>query len=345
MKPITAVVTGIGAPVGVGVIKSLRAADLPIRIVGVDSEPLAQGLFRVDQPYLIPSARHNPDSYFEALVEVSKTEGADILFPSWEGELPMLSQRKTEFEERTGAVLPLNPDATLKALDKWLTTKVLEAFKVPVSNTVLPSDLDQLDDFQRNYPYPYIMKPRRSSGGKGLVLIHTKQELDFFSRYIPDPILQELLLPDNQEYTVGVFIQADGTSGGSLALRRSLVGGLSYRMESLPNHEACTIATEAAQAMGLIGAVNVQMRLTETGFKVFEINPRFSSTTCVRANFGFNEPELTIRHFVLGEKIVPPEVRPGICLRFWEEMYFPPEIKQAAERGEYHNPGRILSQF
>ncbi|KAB8321055.1 ATP-grasp domain-containing protein [Tolypothrix campylonemoides VB511288] len=345
MKPVTVVVTGVGAPVGVGIIKSLRASNMPLKIIGVDSEPLAQGLFRVDQAHLIPSARQNPDAYFEALVKISQSEGADILFSGWEGELPILAERKAEFEERTGTILPFAVDPTLKALDKWLTTKVLNAFGVPVPDTVLPIDLEELEDFRRNHAYPYIIKPRRSSGGKGLVVVHTDEELAFFSNYIPDPVVQELLLPDNQEYTVGLFIQTDGKPGGALALKRSLSGGLSYRMESDQNTEACDIAIQAAKAMGLIGAANVQMRLTSTGFKVFEINPRFSSATCVRANFGLNEPELTIRHFVLGEEISPPEIKGGICLRFWEEMYFPLLVKSTAEQGKYQCRGQIFSQF
>ncbi|MEC4812922.1 MAG: ATP-grasp domain-containing protein [Scytonema sp. PMC 1069.18] len=345
MKPITVVVTGVGAPVGVGIIKSLRASNLPLRIIGVDSEPLAQGLFRVDQAHLIPSARQNPDIYFNALVKISQMEGADILFSGWEGELLMLAERKTEFEERTSTTLPFASDATLKALDKWLTTKILNAFGVPVPDTVLPIDWAQLEDFRHNHAYPYIMKPRRSSGGKGMVLVHTDQELAFFSQYISDPVVQEQLLPDDKEYTVGVFIQTDGKPSGALALKRSLSGGLSYRMESDRNTDACDIAIQAAKAMGLVGAVNVQMRLTANGFKVFEINPRFSSATCVRANFGFNEPELTIRHFVLGEEISPPDVQEGICLRFWEEIYFPLEVKSTAQLGKYQCRGQILSQF
>ncbi|HEY9661157.1 MAG TPA: ATP-grasp domain-containing protein, partial [Allocoleopsis sp.] len=184
---------------------------------------------------------------------------------------------------------------------------------------------------------------------KGLVMIHNDRELAFFSDYISDAIIQEQLLPDDQEYTVGVVLRKDGKSVGSLALKRSLLGGLSYRMESNPHDvvckDACTVAIQAAQAMGVIGAVNVQMRLTATGFKVFEINPRFSSATCIRANFRFNEPELVIRHFVLGEEVVPPIAQAGICLRFWEEIYLPLEAKQAAQQGKYSDRGQILNQF
>jgi carbamoyl-phosphate synthase large subunit len=345
MELITVIVTGVGAPVGVGTIKSLRASPLPLRIVGVDSEPLAQGLFRVDRAHLIPSARQDPDAYYEALVKTSQGEGADILFSGWEGELPLLAERKADFEERTGTILPLAPDATLKALDKWLTVKVLKDCGIPVPDTVVPSEQEQLAAFQQKHAYPYIVKPRHGSGGRGLFLVNSDEEFSFFCRYVPNPIVQEQLLPDDREYTVGVFLQEDGEPVGALALKRSLSGGLSYRMESDRNVEACNVAIQAAEALGSIGPVNVQMRLTSSGFRVFEINPRCSSATCVRANFGFNEPELAIRHFVLKETLSPPSVRPGICLRFWEELYLPVDAKLHAQQGEFANRGQIFELF
>ena len=345
MKPVTALVTGVGAALGISIIKALRASGLPVRVVGVDSESLAQGLFRVDRAHLIPSAREDANKYFEALVNVSRAENAQILFSGWEGELLLLADRKAEFEERTGAVLPLAPAATKAALDKWLTIKILSAAGVPVPDTVLPNDQEQLEAFRRKHAYPYLMKRRRGWGGQGLVLVHTDEELAFFSRYIPDPVIQEYLLPADREYTVGVFLLGDGKPAGVLALKRTMASGLSYRMESNQNPDVCKVAAQASVALGLIGPVNVQMRLTPAGAKVFEVNPRCSSATCVRARFGLNEPEMAIRRFVLGEDLPPPTVHEGICLRFWEEIYLPIEVKTAAQQGHYLCQGQIGGEF
>ncbi len=345
MKPVTVLVTGVGAPVGVSIIKALRASNLLVKVVGVDSEPLAQGLFRVDRAHLVPSAREDANAYFESLVKVSRAENAEILFSGWEGELPLLAERKAEFEERTGAVLPLAPTATQTALDKWLSIKMLSAAGVPVPDTVLPTDHEQLEAFRRQHAYPYVVKPRRGSGGQGLVMVHTDEELAFFSRYTPDPVVQEQLLPADREYTVGVFLLKSGKPAGVLALKRTLAGGLSYRMESNHNPDACRIAAQAAAALGLVGPVNVQMRLTAAGPKVFEVNPRCSTSTCVRAHFGLNEPEMAIRHFVLGEDLTPPAVHQGICLRFWEEIYLPVEVKTAAQQGHYLCQGQNGGEF
>ena len=44
-------------------------------------------------------------------------------------------------------------------------------------------------------------------------------------------------------------------------------------------------ATSVVQQLGIVGPCNVQLRLTDRGAIPFEINPRFSGTTGMRANF------------------------------------------------------------
>jgi carbamoyl-phosphate synthase large subunit len=53
-------------------------------------------------------------------------------------------------------------------------------------------------------------------------------------------------------------------------------------------------AEAIAQALGSVGPLNIQGRLDSGEFVPFEINPRFSGTTPMRAMAGFNEPELLI---------------------------------------------------
>lgn len=332
MSNVTAVVTGVGAAVGISIIKALRMASLPVRIVGVDAEPLAPGLFQADAGHRAPSCRQDPDAYFEWLVALCRREEALILFPGWEGELPLLCERKAEFEERTGTLLPCRPGAVAAALDKWQTVQALNAAGVGAPDSVLPSDAAALAAFRRRHDPPYIIKPRRGWGGQNLFVLHTEAELDFFRRYVPDPVLQERLGGADREYTVGVFLREDGRPDGVLPLRRTLVGGLSYRMESDANAEAADAAARAATALGLVGPVNVQLRLTEAGARVFEVNPRCSTSTCVRARFGLNEPERAIRRFVLGQELAPVSIERGWCLRYWEEQYLTgPDTAQAQD--------------
>ncbi|HLN64700.1 MAG TPA: hypothetical protein VK464_24520, partial [Symbiobacteriaceae bacterium] len=168
MSSVTAVVTGVGAAVGISIIKALRMASLPVRILGVDAEPLAPGLFLADTGCRAPSCRQDPDAYFEWLVALCRRESAQILFPGWEGELPLLCDRKAEFEERTGTLLPFRPAAVATALDKWQTVQALAAAGVGAPDSVLPSDAAALAAFRERHDFPYVIKPRRGWGGQNL---------------------------------------------------------------------------------------------------------------------------------------------------------------------------------
>ena len=42
-----------------------------------------------------------------------------------------------------------------------------------------------------------------------------------------------------------------------------------------------------AAGMNLYGSINIQLRITDKGPRIFEINPRFSSTVLMRHRIGF----------------------------------------------------------
>ena len=78
-----------------------------------------------------------------------------------------------------------------------------------------------------------------------------------------------------------------------------------------------------AQALGVEGACNFQFRIVDGQPLVFEINPRFSGTSGIRYLYGFNDPEMAFEHACLGQTIVQPEVRPGVVMRYWNEIHVP----------------------
>ena len=85
-----------------------------------------------------------------------------------------------------------------------------------------------------------------------------------------------------------------------------------------------TLTRDVFESFDLWGPTNIQLRKTEAGPRIFEVNPRFSSSAVMRAHFGFNEAELCLRDVVLGEPLAPPVIRPGHALRYWDEIYVEP---------------------
>ncbi|MCL5069239.1 MAG: ATP-grasp domain-containing protein, partial [Thaumarchaeota archaeon] len=82
-------------------------------------------------------------------------------------------------------------------------------------------------------------------------------------------------------------------------------------------------AEEAALKLGSKGPINIQGRFHEDKLKIFEINPRFSASTPMRAVAGVNEADIVFRNLVLHEKIKVESYRHLVCLRYWNEVYVP----------------------
>ena len=64
-----------------------------------------------------------------------------------------------------------------------------------------------------------------------------------------------------------------------------------------------------ADALELRGSINVQLRITNAGPRIFEINPRFSSTVLMRHRLGFQDLIWSIRDLMGYEiEIFSPKV-------------------------------------
>jgi carbamoyl-phosphate synthase large subunit len=104
----------------------------------------------------------------------------------------------------------------------------------------------------------------------------------------PDDVWQELLLPDDQEYTCGVYRTRRGEVR-AMAIRRIWRYGKTVAGEVIEQAEIERYLTLIAERLELLGSINVQLRLTERGPIAFEINPRFSGTVVFRHLLGFED--------------------------------------------------------
>ena len=85
-----------------------------------------------------------------------------------------------------------------------------------------------------------------------------------------------------------------------------------------------TTAEKIAEALGSIGPLNIQGRWNGSQFIPFEINPRFSGTTPMRALAGFNEPERMIEEWLgIKQEENHAKVRLGMCIRGLTEYFTP----------------------
>lgn len=324
-RELTVLVTGVGAPVAVSVFKALRQATMKLRIVGTDANPLSVGLYRADKAYVLPRVTIDEDTYRDRLAEICRAENVAMVCFGSEIEMRRVAPHLDDFERQSGARLILNAPAILETfMDKWETVSLLKAKGLPVPDSVLTTDPAALKAFLSRHTFPLILKPRHSSGSKNVFFVHSVRELEFFSRYVLEPVVQEYLLPDDEEYTVGVYKSRRFGYVGQIVLRRVISAGVTYKAEVVRDEGIESVCRAVVESFDVWGPINVQLRKTADGVRIFEINLRFSSSAVMRAHFGFNEPDMCVRDVVLEERPPRPVIRAGSVLRYWDEVYLEP---------------------
>jgi carbamoyl-phosphate synthase large subunit len=317
-------VTGAGSVYGLGILRALKASVLPIKTIAIDTNPYSLGLYFADKSFIAPRAA-DEESYYMFIENLCKDHQIKAIFIGSTAELPFYSKNRESLETSTGAKVFVNsPEAIELCTDKWLTMCHLSrcGFQIPESFRY-PEDAGMLSSFIESAGFPLIVKPRFGRGSVGVVLVKDKQQLLENIKGKESLIIQEYLTDEEQEFTVGICINQKGKVISKIALRRYLMEGVSIAAVSDAYHHIADYCAVVASTLGAYGAINIQLRLKDGKPVIFEINPRFSSSTGMRLLFGINEPESLIRSEVLCQEVIPGCAATGLVLRQYTDYYFP----------------------
>ena len=268
-------VSGIGGDIGFGIARVLKEWGIFSRLYGIDIHSDHSGSFILDECAVAPRANEN--YYIPWLSNYISENQIDVFIPTSEAEISVLAL--AGIDKISGAMIIRNKNFTIqKSLDKYKCLSYLASCGIPVPNHGLVGD-----DLPSSYPI--IVKPRSGQGSKGITLIRNAEAL---ANSRPGLVWQSYLLPDDQEYTCPVYCSAK-TGTHVLVMRRKLVGGLTGSGVVVDNSEIEKYVRRIAESVQLEGAINIQLRLTESGPLLFEINPRLSSTVVFRDKMGFTD--------------------------------------------------------
>ena len=296
----TLLITAIGGDIAQGIAQIVRSAYPDWRLVGIDMHERHGGALYVDK-YIAGRPASDPD-YLEWLADIVMRESIDICFPTAEAELLRLAQEACT--EVGGAILLMPPfEAIRVGTDKLETAAFVAGLGLPAPWTIAAEVADDSTHF------PCIFKPRRGAGSKGVFVCDTLEDARFFAARFPRAVLQELLLPADAEITCAVY-RTGGQQTLVLQLLRQLVGGLSGWVEVVDDPRITVQCVALAEALDLRGGINVQLRLTSDGPRIFEINPRFSSTSLLRHRMGFTDVVWALEE-CHGRAITPFQPAPG----------------------------------
>ena len=304
-------------------------------------------MYRGDRGILVPEA--TATDYIDRLISAAKKEGVTAIFVGSDEELVPITRSRHQIEEETGAAVIVNPpEVLLAAGDKWETFVTLRNLGLPHAKSALPEGMDA---FIRENAFPLVIKPREGHGSIGFHVVNDREGAQEAISVIQQmgwhPLLQEFLGDGDQEFTTGVVVDARGEDVmASVAMRRTLRGGQTYKAFVDDFKDARRSAEEIAMKLGCRGPLNVQARMVEDQLKVFELNPRISASCPIRAVAGVNEPDILYSNAVLGERIRVSSYEKIACFRYWNEVYVPLHaVEETAHEGETNGAESLVPDY
>lgn len=168
-------------------------------IYGVDISLTAPALYFCDKQFIVPKI--SDANYIPTLLEICKCENINILIPTIDTDLMLLSEHKSEFENIGTKVLVSAPDKIKVCRDKRLTG---DFFKQCGLNA--PPTTDDIKFY--NCDFPAFIKPKDGSSSINAYKVEDFKSLEMYSKQIPDYIIQPFI--SGIEFTVDIFCSFAG---------------------------------------------------------------------------------------------------------------------------------------
>jgi carbamoyl-phosphate synthase large subunit len=261
---------------------AIENLELKGKIIAGDCSDLAPALYFADEKIILP--RVDSGKYINAIIDVCKEFSVDLVVPTIDTELLLLSEYKKEIELKGKCKLLISSNKVIEICrDKILTQKYLEDKGFGIPKMFSYEDIVDED-------FPLFIKPKSGSSSIDAYKLESMSDLNNYIKMVNDPIIQEFA--EGEEYTVDVFVDFDGniitivprlriaTRSGEIAKGRIVKDPLIINDVKILINE-----------LKPIGHITVQLMKTSDGIKYIEINPRFGGGAPMSIDSGANSCE------------------------------------------------------
>lgn len=312
-------VSGASGIVGYGILRSLKKPENQLRLIGTSiyGDSVAEGFCDIFEQAPLT----NSDTYLAWLLQIIKKHSIDFVIPGIEADMYKWVNHIPEIAETGATILLNNTDLVLLCKDKWEFYQSLSEFKSPyVIESALVEDFDAL---AAQFGLPFLLKPRRGYGSKGIIIVESKSIFLAHSHDLPGLIAQPIIGNADEEFTTSAFCDGKGGYYCYMTLRRKLSrDGFTEKAEVVTLEGIEGALADLCSFYKPVGPTNFQFRKQDGVLKLLEINPRISSSTSIRAAFGYNESQMAVEYYLENKKPVQPLIRPGKAVRFVEDFIF-----------------------
>ena len=297
---------------------AFKGLGLSGRIVTTDIHGLAPALYLGDTQYILPRSRD--PGFLKQFLALCQRENVSLVIPLIDPDLVVLARNRQAIES-TGTRVLLSDQRVIEICgDKQRAASFLKKNGFPT-----PAVFSLREAKQRGFPL--FIKPRYGSASLNAYKIDTLEQLEFFVRYVPDPVIQEYI--DGEEITTDVFSDWSGKPIIAVPRKRLKVraGEVSIgRVERNPELEG--LCVEIAMQLGTVGPINIQAIQSKNSFYITEINPRFGGGCPLSIAAGAPLAKwvilMALQHPIPDKS---PSLQDGLTMMRFDDSFFYPSRK------------------
>jgi len=241
------------------------------------------------------SPRIMEEEYIPFLLEICKKEKVDLVIPTIDTDLKILSEKKEEFAKVSTKALVSAIDKIDLCRNKNFTAEYFLSLGLSAPKTFNSAD-------KYNLEFPAFIKPKDGSSSINAYKVEGEEQLFQLANKLKDYVVQPFI--EGEEYTVDVF--CDFLGNPILITPRKRIA---VRAGEVIKTEICQIDDIIEEIKILVkdfrpyGPITVQLIRDKNGRNWYiEINPRFGGGVPCSIMAGANSP-LCLLKLLLGEKI------------------------------------------
>ena len=311
-----------GAAHAMAIAECLKQSGYSVAVMCDDTNEYGYHTKFVDERFLGPDSHE--ENYAEFMLDFLTHNHFDVLIPTSDKSAEFISFHKAELSSLTGVLMPERAIFE-KGYDKNSLMKVCKENGYPHPLTVDMSEVDGFeDDSLVHFPYPGLLKPNLTSGGRGMTLVNSLDELksvypNIHSQY-GSCHLQQFIKPGGKQIKVQVMTDSKADMIYSSVIWKQryypVNGGSSCCNVTIENPEIAKTCGQVLKTIGWVGFADFDLiENPDTGeLLIMEINPRIPA--CIRSAFKSGMDFATmIADTTLGLPLRQYEYQPGKRLR------------------------------
>lgn len=288
--------TGVGRRIEL--LQAFRNAALvlkkDLKIFGADMSGTAPALSYCD--YTRKVVAMNDVGYIDNLVQICVNDHIDLLIPTIDTDLLVLSENKKKFEAIGTKVMISTPEMIRICRDKNNTSQFFV-------NCGLHAPMPVNDWREYKGGYPAFIKPKDGSSSINAFKVEDEKELVVYAGQVEDYIIQPFV--SGREFTIDIFCDFDGnpifiTPRERVQVRAGEVLKTQIYMDKIMIDEA-KILCESFKPCGPMTVQLIQDQNTGDNYYI-EINPRYGGGAPLSMKSGARSAEVLLK-LIAGEKV------------------------------------------